>query len=433
MDARSAAVKILLRVLQDGRSLTDAFDAVAADLPKGQEAALARELCYGVLRWYQKLDALARALLAKPLKAKDREVHILLLVGLYQLLEMRTAPHAAVSATAEVARAQGRPWAVGLVNAVLRRFQREREQLLAALPQTAEVRHAYPGWLVRRLRGAWPAQWERVLEAGNQRPPMVLRVNRRRIERDAYLRRLSEAGIAAEPLAVAEDALLLAEPMAVERLPGFADGLVSVQDAAAQLAAPLLTVPPKARVLDACAAPGGKTCHLLERYPDIAELVALDVDPARLRRVRDNLDRLGLTATVVTGDAGSPADWWDGRPFDRILLDAPCSGTGVIRRHPDIKWLRRPEDLDSLGQAQRRLLEAVWPLLARGGKLVYSTCSILPQENEDVLADFLARHPDARAEPIAAQGWGESLAVGRQILTGDHGMDGFYYGCLSKP
>ncbi len=430
MDARSAAVRILLSVLQDGRSLTDALDAVS--LPSGPDNALARELAYGVLRWYERLDALARLLLAKPLKAKDREIHLLVLVGLYQLLEMRVPPHAAVSATAEVARRTGRPWAVGLVNAVLRRFQREREQLLARLPQTPEVTYAYPRWLVERIRRAWPAHWQRVLEAGNQRPPMVLRVNRRRIDRDAYRDMLTAAGIAAEPLALAEDALQLAEPLPVERLPGFADGLVSVQDAAAQLAAPLLAPPPGARVLDACAAPGGKTCHLLERYPELAELVVLDVDPARLRRVRDNLQRLGLTATVVAGDAGAPADWWDGRPFERILLDAPCSGTGVIRRHPDIKRLRREQDLEVLGRTQRRLLEAVWSLLAPGGKLIYSTCSILPQENEDVLADFLARHPEARVEPITAQAWGERLAVGRQILTGDRGMDGFYYGCLSK-
>ena len=425
MDPRAAAAKVVERVVRQGRSLGDALESVRP----GQERALVQELAYGVLRWHARLDAVTGRLLERPLKAKDADIRQLILVGLYQILEMRTPAHAAVAETAGAARALGKSWAVGLINALLRRFLRERDELLAAVDADPAVRHAHPGWLVERLRAAYPDDWQRVLEQNNLRPPMTLRVNRLRLGRDDYLARLAEAGIAAGP-GPAPEAITLEAPVAVERLPGFAEGLVSVQDAAAQQVAALLDVPAGARVLDACAAPGGKTCHLAERYPQLAELLALDIEPARLQRVRQNVERLQLPVRIVAGDAGDPEAWWDGQCFDRILLDAPCTGTGVIRRHPDIKWLRRPGDVDALAATQLRLLEALWPLVKPGGKLVYATCSVLPDENERLIERFLAAHADASAEALPAIRQGHRY--GRQILPGEQGMDGFYYAGLIK-
>lgn len=425
-----AAVKMLERVLA-GRSLSDVLADGLRAVPAGPEQSLARELAYGVLRWYSRLVAVRDNLLAKPLKARDRDIGLLIVVGLYQCTELRTPPHAAVAATAEVARQLGKAWAVGLVNAVLRRFLRECEQHLAVADAKPATRYAHPDWLVARYRAAWPDDWEHLLTENNARPPMTLRINRRRTSPEQYLSRLAEQGLTALPHPHAVDALTLEAPVPVERLPGFQDGLLSVQDAAAQLAADLLDVPDGGRVLDACAAPGGKTCHVLERYPAAGEVVALDVSAERLRRVEENLHRLDLTATVKTGDAAQPEAWWDGVGFDRILIDAPCSGTGVIRRNPDIKWLRRDEDLAVLAQQQGRILSALWPLLKPGGKLVYATCSVLPEENEQVLADFLAIRTDAQRQPLE-RGWGVERSVGRYVPTGESGMDGFYYGCLRK-
>jgi 16S rRNA (cytosine967-C5)-methyltransferase len=429
MNARAAAVTILDRVM-GGRSLNDTLGDGLRGVP-ASEQALARELVYGVLRWYSRLAAVRDRLLDKPLKARDQDVALLLLVGLYQCSELRMPPHAAVSTAAEAARGLRKVWAVGLINAVLRRFLREREALLAAVDQRPETRCAHPAWLVDRFRSAWPQAWEALLAENNERAPMTLRVNRRRASRDQYLSRLAEQEIKAEAHPLAPDALVLATPIAVDRLPGFQDGLVSVQDAAAQQAADLLDVPAGGRVLDACAAPGGKTCHILERYSDVSEVVALDIAPERVARIDDSLRRLDLSATVVVGDAAAPEQWWDGRPFDRILLDAPCSGSGVIRRHPDIKWLRRESDLAGLAAVQRQLLASLWPLLEAGGKLLYATCSIFPEENERILADFVSEHADAHVQPLDRD-WGVEQRSGRYILTGESGMDGFYYGCLSK-
>ncbi|KAB7627244.1 16S rRNA (cytosine(967)-C(5))-methyltransferase RsmB [Alkalilimnicola sp. S0819] len=428
MNPRLAAVRVLAQVLDQGRSLAEALPQVQRELPE-RDRALVQELCYGVLRRRDLLQAVLEQLLSKPLRAREREVQLLLLVGLHQILHMRTPPHAAVSATVEVTRVLGKKWAAGLANAVLRRALRERESLLAAVPAAARLSH--PDWLQDALRDAWPKEAEGLMEANNLHPPMSLRVNTQRQSRDEYRRELDEAGIAAAPGPHAEEALLLEKPRGVESLPGFAEGRVSVQDQAAQLAAALLDVPAGARVLDACAAPGGKTCHLLERQPELAELVAVELDPLRMPRIQENLARLELHAKLVEGDAARPADWWDGRPFERILLDAPCSATGVIRRHPDIKWLRRADDIPRLAALQEKLLEALWPLLAEGGRLLYATCSVLPVENSEQIQRFLTRHPEARCEPLPGS-WGREQACGRQILSGDEGMDGFYYACLSK-
>jgi 16S rRNA (cytosine967-C5)-methyltransferase len=317
-----------------------------------------------------------------------------------------------------------------MVNAVLRRFLRERDALAARLEPDRALRSAHPAWLVEALERAWPAQVESVLEANNQRPPLWLRVNRMRLDRDAYASRLVTAGFAAHPHEQAPEALRVEPATDVKSLPGFADGDVSVQDAAAQLAVELLAPLPGERLLDACAAPGGKTGHLLERTGDRADLTALDISAVRLQRVADNLARLGLHAKLVEGDAAAPAAWWDGQRFDRILLDVPCSATGVIRRHPDIKLLRRPADIPAFAARQSGLLQAIWPLLKPGGVLLYTSCSVLPDENERVVGRFLQERPDARDQtPLRRPGM---AGPGYQVLPGERAMDGFYYACLGK-
>ena len=334
-----------------------------------------------------------------------------------------------VAETVAAVRPLRKPWAAGLVNAVLRSALRRRAELEALIEADAEARAAHPRWLLDWLRRDWPDDWPAIVAANNVRPPFTLRINRLRLDREAYRQRLATAGYDAGP-AAAETALTLSTPTDPAILPGFAEGWVSVQDAGAQLAASLLAARPGQRVLDACAAPGGKTGHLLECAPDL-DLTALDCDAGRLERVRDTLARLRLNARLLAGDARRPADWWDGARYDRILLDAPCSATGVIRRHPDIKLLRRESDIAALAERQQALLTGLWPLLRPDGRLLYVTCSVLRAENERVVAAFLATHPDAHEQPIVA-GWGRVLSHGRQILPGESGMDGFYYAVLGK-
>lgn len=413
-----------------GRSLADVLPEVLQRVAPG-ERALTQELAYGALRWYPRLAWVLEQLLDRPLRKRDRDVHALLVVGVYQCLATRIPDHAAVSETVAAARALGRRWAGGLVNAVLRRCLAERGDLEAAWQRVETALHAHPQWLVDAVRRAWPGDWQAVMAANNERPPMTLRVNRRQSSREAYRQRLAETGLAASPHPAAGDALVLDEPVAVDRLPAFDSGAVSVQDAAGQQAAVLLDPQPGDRVLDLCAAPGGKTCHILEYQPGVASVTAVDHDERRLGRVRENLERLGLEASLVAGDGTAPETWWDGRPFQRILLDAPCSATGVIRRHPDIKLLRQPDDLRSLPALQARLLAAAWPLLAPGGMLVYATCSMLPEENEGVVGAFAGARSDVAVHPITGD-WGRAQEFGRQILCGDAGMDGFYYACLGK-
>lgn len=434
MSARATAARIVQAVLDRGRSL----DAALADFPKRD--ALVQELAYGVARHAETLNAIAARLLDRPVKDADRDLHALILVGLYQLFFQRIASHAAVDETVKAVKAIGKPWASGLVNAVLRNALRTQSSIRAEVERDSRLRFSLPAWLLDRLRADWPADWEAIAHASLARPPMSLRVNARHMTRDAYLAALADAGMAAAPIPETEHGITLATPCPVATLPGFADGWVSVQDGAAQLAAPLLDVPANARVLDAAAAPGGKACHILERHPDCT-LLAMDVDEGRLARVQENLARLHLSATLVQSDATQPASWWDGRRFDRILLDAPCSGTGVVRRHPDIKIHRRASDIAELARTQGEMLAGLWPLLAPGGKLLYVTCSILPAENDAVIAAFLARTPDARVSvpPLA---WARAREHGVQILPGEHGpdnrgptdqgMDGFYFSLLEK-
>lgn len=428
---RKIAALLVHRVLDQGESLGSLLGAQLARLDDPRQRALAQELAFGTLRWSYRLEALLARLLRKPLKKKDRDLHALLLVGLYQLLILEMPAHAAVSETVEVARQLGKDWAAGMVNGVLRNAQRQSAALLKSVQDIATARWAHPDWWIERLQQDWPENWQQILEAGNQRPPMVLRVNRLQVERDDYLQQLRVSGIEALPLPFVESAIRLEQPVGVDSLPGFREGRVSVQDAAAQLCALLLDLQAGQRVLDACAAPGGKTGHILELAPQLESLLAIDVDETRLQKVRENLQRLHLDAGLLAADAGEPQAWWDGKPFDRILLDAPCSASGVVRRHPDIKLLRRPADVRSLSQQQQRLLEALWPLLASGGMLLYASCSVFRQENSDNLQVFLDQHSDASELPLQAE-WGKVLPVGRQLLPGEHDMDGFYFACLTK-
>lgn len=428
---RAAAAQVLVAVLRDQVHLGSALQRFVPEGFPARDTALVQELCYGVLRFRPRLEFWLARLLQRPLKAQDLDVHVLLLAGLYQLTETRVPSHAAVKETAEACRYVHKEWAVKLVNAVLRRFEREQEALRAACLQDAVARYLHPDWFMRKMQAQWPLHWQAILEAGNQRPPLSLRVNRRTATRAELLQAFAAAGIAAHACSFSADGVVLAKPLDVESLPGFATGKFSVQDEAAQLAAELLQVQPGMRVLDACAAPGGKTGHLLERYPDAGEVVALDNDGVRMHKVRDNLRRLGLTATLCTADAARPHDWWDGRFFQRILLDAPCSASGVIRRHPDIKSRRTPAQVSAVVALQAQLLAALWPLLAPGGKLLYATCSLLAEENAQQLAAFLAGHGDAR--PVMPQAaWGMPAGAGRQILPGQAGMDGFYYAVVEK-
>ena len=428
---RTLAALLVHRVLDKGESLGSALGPQLAQLADPRQRALTQELVFGTLRWSYRLDAILSRLLKKPLRKKDRDLHALLLVGLYQLLVIDIPDHAAVSESVDAVRQLGKDWATGMVNGVLRNARRQSGDLLKAVDSIDSARWSYPGWWIEQLRGDWPEHWQQMLEAGNQRPPMVLRVNTLQADRQAYLQQLQAAGIEAEALPAVETGIQLAEPLSVDALPGFRDGAVSVQDGAAQLAATLLDAQPGQRVLDACAAPGGKTCHILERTPGLDSLLAIDSDPQRLQKIRENFQRLKLNADLQAADAGDPQSWWDGRPFQRILLDAPCSGSGVVRRHPDIKQLRRATDLQALSQQQQQLLEALWPLLASGGMLLYVTCSVFRQENSDILSAFMRQHSDASECPLP-QTWGKAQPVGRQLLPGEQGMDGFYFACLTR-
>lgn len=433
--ARAAAATAVHRVLHDGVTLERALDAVADDVPDGRERAQLRALAFGALRWHLRHRALLSLLLNRPLRARDRILESLLSVGLFELQYGRSPEYATVSTNVAAARRLGRPRAAGLVNAALRRYQRERDTLLEQVLQQDEARYAHPRWLLRELRKAWPSHWEAVCDINQVEPPMWLRVNCAQTSPAEYQEQLAAAGLQADARLAFPDALRLREPVAVDKLPGFAAGRVSVQDAASQLAAHLLAPEPGMRVLDACAAPGGKSLHLLERARGRLHLQALDADGERLQRLRQNLTRAELTAQITTGNALTPDDWWDGQPFDRLLVDAPCSATGVIRRHPDIRFLRRAADIPALAERQQEMLARLWPLLRPGGRLLYATCSMLPAENRDVASWFLARTPSAtELRPMDDQlaGLTAGSGPGYQLLPHLADMDGFYYLLLQK-
>ena len=426
---RAAAARALVPVITAKGSLTglDDHQVVARD------RALFKALCYGTCRTLPRLEALAAKLLVKPFKVRDADVQALLLLGIHQLLYLRIPAHAAVGETAGAARLLGKEWATRVLNGCLRRLQREAAELQAEVDKDPAVALLHPKWLLKALRQAWPDDWRAVCEANNLPGPMTLRVNRRHGDREAYMDRLAAAGIQARLCLHAPDGITLETPCDVQLLPGFAEGDVSVQDEAAQLTSvllgPALAPRPGARVLDACCAPGGKTGHLLELF-DI-EMHAVDSDAERLARVEDALGRLGLAARLEHGDA-TARNWWDGASFDAILLDAPCSGSGVIRRHPDIKRLRRPSDIKALAALQARLLDNLWPLLREGGSLLYATCSVLPEENSEQVDAFLARTPDAEITTPADVAWGRPAGAGRQLLPENDSHDGFFYARLKK-
>lgn len=424
---RVRAVAALSDVLDAGTNLTDSPSLQGTT--QSRDLSMARHLAYGVLRWLIALEWLAKQLLGKPIKARDQDVQRLILMGLYQLWQDETPAHAAINETAECTRHLEKPWAVGLVNAVLRRFQRERSEWLGRLAHCDE-RFAHPPWMLHKLQIDWPQHWQQVAEANNRQAPLWLRLNRNAPPRDKVIAALEAKGFAAHPHALVADAVRISPAAPVSALPGFEDGHFSLQDPAAQLAADLLDARAGMRVLDACAAPGGKTCHLLERTPGL-DVTAVDVSAERLRLVQQNLDRLRLTCTLVAGDASEPVSWWDGIPFQRILLDAPCSASGVIRRHPEIKHLRQAEQVEDAAKLQGRLLRALWPLLDVGGILVYATCSVFLDENSRQINDFLSEHATAK-EHTAGLDWARRQTFGWQIFPGDQDMDGFYYAVLVK-
>ena len=430
---RAEAAKAVDAVVAQGRSL----DAVLAELDEQINSAdqpLIKMLCYGTLRHHFRLRADLTKLLDRPLKARDSVIESLLAIGLFQLTDTRIPDHAAVSMTVEAARHLRRPKYAGLINAVLRNFL--RQDIGRQEAGDDESRFNHPAWFIDALREDWPDHWQQILEANNDRAPMWLRVNQKRTTTGAYIERLEQADDDHGVLPGFIHAIRLAKPVPVGELPGFADGDVSVQDAAAQIAAPWLLMGGGSRILDACAAPGGKTGHLLELASPDSALTAIELDPERLAGIHENLERLRLDATVLAADASKPKEWWDGEPFDRILLDAPCSASGVIRRHPDIKLLRRASDIKALADLQTAMLEALWTLLAPSGRLLYVTCSVLAAENDAIVGDFLARHSDAREDKVLPNYNIRDLMVektcGFQVLPGRQGLDGFYFACLER-
>ncbi len=423
MNVRAVAAQVIYQVVDKGQSLSTA-------LPKAQQSiapkdgALLQEISYGILRQLPRLESIAQALMAKPLKGKQRVFHHLILVGLYQLSAMRIPPHAAVAETVNATKTLKKPQLRGLINAVLRNYQRQQVQLDENAISHDAGKYGHPHWLLDLIKQNYPDQWESIVDANHQKAPMWLRVNRQHHSASQYQALLADIGIESETHPLAADALKLSKACDVNQLPGFQQGWGSVQDLAAQLAVDYLSPQDNETILDCCAAPGGKTCHILEHAPN-AKVIAMDIDETRLSRVQENLTRLQLNATLLCGDARYPDQWWQGEKFDRILLDAPCSALGVIRRHPDIKWLRRKEDLPALAQLQSEILDAMWAQLKSGGTLIYATCSITPMENQEQVRAFLSRTPDAQLIE-------DTETFGRQFLPGQEDMDGFFYAHLKK-
>jgi len=420
---RLHALKILTSLMVDNASLSQLMPASAEVSP------MTKEICFGFCRHYFRLEAIADCLVEK--RPKAIEVWIALLMGLYQLHFMHIPDYAVVKETVALLEKIKKGWAKGLINAVLRNFCRQKTEILAQLASDTVFVYGQPPGLLQHLKTDWPKDWQNIAKANDAHPPMTLRVNLQKNSTAEYLQHLQAAGIEAYAHPVAKEGITLLTPCDVYNLPGFTDGWASVQDAAAQLAVSLLDLRPGQRVLDACCAPGGKTCHMLESEPNLALCMALDVDPKRLKRVEDNLKRLNLKATLLQGDALFPERWWNRELFDRILLDAPCSATGVIRRHSDIKLLRTENEITAVVKIQQEMLHSLWPLLAPGGLMVYATCSVIADENEKQIAEFMASHSDCKLVKETYE-WGRATGHGQQILPGEQGMDGFFYSVLVK-
>jgi 16S rRNA (cytosine967-C5)-methyltransferase len=434
--ARQVSLKTLKQVFA-GLSLSAAKTHTIDKLEDRRDRGLANELVNGVLRWRWQLEFFVSRLLSKPLKSKDSDVQLILLMALYELIECRTPDYAIINEAVELVRAPkekgaGKKWAASLVNAVLRRFTREKDQLIDLIRED-RVRYSHPDWLLKKIKKDWPDNWQQILQANNQRPAFWLRVNQSQSSAAQYQQLLSDNKIDSEVSSLADFALKLSHGIDVRILPGFDTGVVSVQDAGAQLAAQLLNIgdSDNYRVLDLCAAPGGKTCHLLESYKTIDHLFAVEIDEQRMQRVSENLQRLKLTAELIVADAREYKKWWSGDEFDRILIDAPCSASGVIRRHPDIKTLRRESDMKQLVKLQSEILLSAWQMLKAGGELLYVTCSVFKDENQNQINNFIAHHSDAEEIKIEAD-WGELCEYGRQLLPGEQDADGFYFCRLKK-
>lgn len=427
---RAVAAKILQQIIFDGRSLSSMIPQQLTVIPDSKDRALAQAIVFGVMRWFESLDFIADHLLKSPLKAKDQDVLVLILMGLYQLRDMRVPEYAAISETVKLVPKKKRIWAKGLLNAILRQYQRNKKEIEATVAEDSEAHTSHPAWLLEQLQSDWPQHVTSIVDANNTQAPMTLRVNRQKQTRDEYLSGLQEKGIESEKANFSDFGLVLSSAVDVLALPGFDQGAVSVQDEAAQMAAQLLDAQAGDRVLDACAAPGGKTAAILERTSGV-EVCALDVSPQRLEQVKETLQRLGLKAETKAADAKDLAEEFELNSFDRILLDVPCSATGVIRRNPDVKFHRTREDIDALVSTQKDILEAAWQVLKPGGVLLYATCSIIRDENDKQIIEFVRHHADAQEIVIDAQ-WGMAMQAGRQILPGQDGMDGFYYAMLSK-
>ena len=430
MNTRVAVAEVIAQVLR-GKSLSALLPEYAPKVAE-KDVGLFKELCFGTLRWYPAIELLLKELMQKPLREKEFEIQGLLASGLYQLIHTRIADHAAINETVAAVAKLNRPWAKGLVNAVLRNFLRQREALDKKLSKNPIYTRAHPQWLLDLLFNGWGSAIAlEIIAANNQRAPMVLRVNQQRISRDDYLEQLKAADIPAQATEHSEQGIVLSAPMDVTALPDFDKGFASVQDEAAQLAASLLKMEAGQSVLDACCAPGGKTCHILETQSDLSRVVAVELESRRIQRVEENLARLGLQAELKVADACELESWWDNQGFDRILLDAPCSATGVIRRHPDIKLLRKPTDIVKLAEIQLQLLRSLWQTLNDGGILLYATCSVLGEENDQVIEKFLAETPEASVHEIDGS-WGIKTDYGRQLFPTINGNDGFYYSRLGK-
>ncbi|GLX78511.1 ribosomal RNA small subunit methyltransferase B [Thalassotalea insulae] len=424
-NVRALAAKCCYAVVDKGRSLADELPQLQEKVA-GKDKGLLQELCYGVLRYLPELEHSCRQLVTKPLKGKQRVVHFLILVGIYQIKYTRIPDHAAVSESVAATKPLKHFHLKALVNGVLRGFQRMSADGQSEVADAIKFNH--PSWFINKIKQAYPSDWQQVLTANMAKPPMWLRVNQLQNSVAHYQEQLKQAKIDIELVDSNSGAIKLVTPVDVGSLPGFNHGEVSIQDGAAQQAAVLLDCQSGDRVLDCCAAPGGKTCHMLELTPGIASMTAIDVDENRLARVKENLSRLNLSAKTIAGDASDPESWWDGELFDRILLDAPCSGTGVIRRHPDIKWLRQASDIDKLVILQQQILTKVWSLLKPGGTLLYATCSILPEENCEQIQQFINKEPNAELVSLNSN----SDTIGWQILPNQQSMDGFYYAKLTK-
>ena len=437
VNLRAAAAKTLAPVLKRQGSLNAHFDTSIQSLNE-KERPFFQELCFGTLRHFFELEAISKLLLDKPLRNKDADIYASILLGLYQLRHLRTPDHAAIAETVQSIKTFRKPWAIKLVNAILRGYSRDKQNIESKIAKNQELAFNHPSWLVSRIKKAWPNNWQEILIANNHIAPMCLRNNVRIDKRKEYLDQLKLLNIESQACESSANAIRLKHAQDPLTLPKFSEGRISIQDEAAQLSAYLLDLKPQQRVLDACCAPGGKTCHILENEPNLEELIAIDLEASRMLRVEENLQRLNLEAKLVVANAEELDSWWDNKAFDRILLDAPCSATGVIRRHPDIKLLRREDDLAKLVDIQKNLLRVLWQTLKPGGILVYATCSILPEENANLILSFLDQQHDAQALALTDVQTGDILkigypqAVGQQMFPQTDGHDGFYYARLRK-